>query len=193
MSTSPIRWSTLRILVVAASYRWTPTGAECGDNPLFPVARRGKAVAVDTATDLVLAGALAAIWLSAGLLVEALPTARTARGLRRRTALISALAGAGAAMFVAVPLVAGVVPGASAAPAAALLPAVPGLVVLTVTLHRLTGIRRGTAAFATAPLTPTPPTLRAAAAHPLVSVPLQVTGLAAVVALPVAAGVVQVP
>ena len=38
-----------------------------------------------------------------------------------------------------------------------------------------------------------PPGLRAAAAHPLVAAPLQVTGLAALVGLPIAAGVVELP
>jgi hypothetical protein len=42
-------------------------------------------------------------------------------------------------------------------------------------------------------MTPAPPGLRAAAAHPLVTVPLQVTGLATLVGLPIAAGVVEVP
>ena len=148
---------------------------------------------MNTATDLILAGALAAIWLTAGLLVEALSTARSARELRRRAGFLSMLVGAGAAVFVAVPVVTGLIPGASAAPAAALLPAIPAMVVLTVTLRRLTYVRRGAGAFATAPLTPVPPGLRAAAAHPLVAAPLQVTGLATLVGLPIAAGVVTVP
>jgi hypothetical protein len=152
-----------------------------------------EAVDVNTVADLVLAGALAAIWLTAGLLVEGLPSARTARELRRRAGRLSLLAGAGAAVFVTVPVVAGVVPGPSAAPPAALLPAVPALIVLTVTLRRLAQIRRGAGAFATAPLTPVPPGLRAAAAHPLVAAPLQITGLAALVGVPIAAGLVQVP
>ena len=96
-------------------------------------------------------------------------------------------------MFVAVPLVTGVLPGTSAAPAAALLPAVPALVVLLATARRLTQVRRGASAFATAPLTPAPPALRAAAAHPLVATPLQVTGLAALAGVPIAAGVIDVP
>jgi hypothetical protein len=154
---------------------------------------RVKAVNVNTATDLILVGALAAIWLSAGLLVDAMPTARTARELRRRAGIISILVGAGAAVFVAVPVVSSVFPGASAAPAAALLPAVPAMIVLTVSWRRLALIRRGAGAFATAPLTPAPPGLRAAAAHPLIVAPLQVTGLAALVGLPIAAGLVTVP
>jgi hypothetical protein len=148
---------------------------------------------VNIATDLMLVGALAAVWLTAGLLVDGMPTARTARELRRRAGIISMLVGAGAAVFVAIPVVTGVLSGASAAPAAALLPAVPAMIALTVTWRRLTQIRRGAGAFATAPMTPAPPTLRAAAAHPLVAVPLQVTGLAALVGLPIAAGLVTVP
>jgi hypothetical protein len=148
---------------------------------------------VNTVTDLILASALAAIWLAAGLLVEGLPTARCASELRRRAGLLSMLVGAGAAVFVAVPVITGLVPGASAAPAAALLPAIPAMVVLTVSLRRLTQVRRGAGAFATAPRTPVPPGLRAAAAHPLVAAPLQVTGLATLVGLPIAAGVVTVP
>ena len=146
-----------------------------------------------TATDLILAGALTTVWLAAGLLVETLPTARTARELRRRAGVLCLLVGAGAAVFVAVPVVTGLVPGTSSAPVAALLPAVPAAIVLTVTRRRLRQIRRGAGAFATAPLAPLPPGLRAAAAHPLVAVPLQITALAALAGLPVAAGVVAVP
>jgi hypothetical protein len=148
---------------------------------------------VNTVTDLILAGALAAIWLTAGLLVEGLSTATCASELRRRTGWLSMLVGAGAAVFVAVPVITGLIPGPSAAPAAALLPALPAMAVLTVSLRRLTQVRRGAGAFATAPGTPVPPGLRAAAAHPLVAAPLQVTGLAALVGLPIAAGVVTVP
>ncbi|GAA3349963.1 hypothetical protein GCM10020358_74070 [Amorphoplanes nipponensis] len=148
---------------------------------------------MNTATDLILIGALAGVWLTAGLLADALPGVRTARELRRRARTLSLLVGAGVAVFIAVPLVTGVLPGTSNAPAAALLPAVPALVVLTLTARRLTRIRRGAAAFATAPLTPAPPALQAAAAHPLVATPLQVTGLAALAGVPIAAGVIDVP
>lgn len=148
---------------------------------------------MDTAADLILIGALAAVWLTAGLLADGLPVARTAAELRRRAGLLSALVGGGAAVFVAVPVTAAVLPGASAAPTAALLPAVPALVVLVATRRRLTQVRLGAGAFATAPQAPVPPGLRAAAAHPLVAAPLQVTGLAALVGLPIAAGLVAVP
>jgi hypothetical protein len=150
-------------------------------------------VNVNTAADLILIGALAAIWLTAGLLADGLPVARTAAELRRRAGLLSYLVGGGAAVFVAVPVVTGALSGTSAAPTAALLPAVPALVVLLATRRRLTQVRLGAGAFATAPQAPVPPGLRAAAAHPLIGAPLQVTGLAALVGLPIAAGVVTVP
>ncbi|MCU7729767.1 hypothetical protein ODJ79_39125 [Actinoplanes sp. KI2] len=148
---------------------------------------------MDIAADPILAGALAAAWLAAGLVADALPGARTARELRRRAGTLTALVATGAAVLVAVPLVAWIVPGSSAAPAAALFPAVPGLIVLTLGVRRLGQVRRGAGAFTAAPQTPVPPALRAAAAHPLVLVPMQVTGLAALAGLPVAARLVSVP
>ena len=148
---------------------------------------------MDIAADLILAGALALAWLAAGLVADALPAARSARELRRRAGTLTALVAAGATVFVAVPVVTWIVPGTSAAPAAALLPAVPGLIVLTLGVRRLGQVRRGAGAFATAPQTPVPPALRAAAAHPLILVPMQVTGLAALLGLPIAARLVEVP
>jgi len=148
---------------------------------------------VDIAADLILAGALAVAWLAAGLVADALPGVRTARELRRRAGALTALVATGAAVFIAVPVVTWIVPGTSAAPAAALLPAVPGLIVLTLGIRRLGQVRRGAGAFATAPQTPVPPALRAAAAHPLILVPMQVTGLAALLGLPIAARLVEVP
>ena len=193
MSNSPYRVRGSRGAPITQRCNPTPTGTTSGHIPVLPFALRVKAVDVNTAIDLTLVGTLAAIWLSAGLLVDAMPTARTARELRRRAGIVSILVGAGAAVFVAIALVTGVLPGASAAPSAALLPAVPAMIVLTMTWRRLTQIRRGAKAFSTAPMTPAPPGLRAAAAHPLVTVPLQVTGLAALVGLPIAAGLVKVP
>ena len=173
--------------------RGTPTGQASGHYPVFVVARRVKAVNVNTTGDLILIGALAVVWLTAGLLADGLPVAGTARELGRRAGLLSMLVGAGAAVFVAVPVTTALLPGASAAPTAALLPAVPALVVLTAGLRRLTQLRRAAAAFVTAPLAPLPPALRAAAAHPLIAAPLQVTGLAALVGLPIAGGLVRLP
>ncbi|MBB4696046.1 hypothetical protein [Paractinoplanes abujensis] len=143
--------------------------------------------------DLILAGALVAVWLTAGLLADSLPSARSAPALRRRAGLITMLIAAGATVFVAIGIVTALLPGQSAAPAAALVPAVPALIVLTAGLRRMAQVRRGAGAFATAPQTPVPPALRAAAAHPLILVPLQVTGLAALLSLPIAGGVVKVP
>jgi hypothetical protein len=148
---------------------------------------------VDTAADLILAVALVAVWLTAGLLADALPGARTTRELRRRSRTLSWLIGAGAAVFVAVPIVTGLMPGDAAAPTAALLPAVPALVVLTAGVRRLSQVHRSAVAFATAPQTPLPPALRAAAAHPMILVPLQVTGLASILGVPIAARFVTVP
>ncbi|WP_239135513.1 hypothetical protein [Actinoplanes derwentensis] len=148
---------------------------------------------MDTAVDVIMIGTLAAAWLAAGLLSDALPTARTAHQLRRRAGLVTALIIAGLAVFIAVPLVATMLPGVQAAPTAALLPAIPGLLVVAATVRRLGRVRRGAGAFTTAPLTPIPPGLRAAAAHPLLAAPLQVTGLAALVGLPIAAGLVTLP
>jgi len=152
-----------------------------------------NAVDVNIVADLILAGALVVVWITAGLLADALPSARSALELRRRTVVLTLLVVGGAMVFVAVPLVTAVLPGESAAPAAALAPAVPALVVLTASLRRLTRVRQGAGAFATAPQTPVPPALRAAAAHPLILVPLQVTGLATLLSLPIAGGLVNVP
>ncbi|MBB2944843.1 hypothetical protein FB565_004576 [Actinoplanes lutulentus] len=152
-----------------------------------------NAIDVDTVVDVILIGTLAAVWLAAGLLVDGLPTAGTASELRRRAVLLTVLVAIGATAFVAVPVITGLIPGVSSAPTAALLPAVPALIVLTATLRRLAWVRRGAGAFATAPLAPVPPALRAAAAHPLVAAPLQITGLAALVGIPIAARLVEVP
>jgi hypothetical protein len=152
-----------------------------------------NAVDVNTAVDVTLIGTLAAVWLAAGLLADGMSAVGSARQLRRRAGLLSAFVVAGVAVFAAVPIVSGIVPGLSAAPTAALLPAVPAFIVLTATIRRLGWVRRGAGAFATAPLTPVPPALRAAAAHPLLAAPLQVTGLAALTGLPIAAGVVALP
>jgi hypothetical protein len=157
------------------------------------VASLVKAVDVNTMGDLIVIGGLAAIWLTAGLLAEGLATAGSARAVGRLAGLLSILVGAGAAVLVIVPIVAALVPGTSPLPPAVLPAAVPALIVLTASLRRLTMLRRAAAAFATAPLAPLPPALRAAAAHPMIAGPLQVTGLAALIGLPIAGGVVTVP
>ena len=171
----------------------TLTGVGSGDIPVFLIALPMDSVDVNTTADVILIGTLAAIWLTAGLLADGLPVARSAAELRRRAGLLSVLVGGGAVVFVAVPVVTGALPGPSAAPTGALLAAVPAMVVLTSTMRRLGQVRRGAGAFATAPQAPVPPGLRAAAAHPLIAAPLQVTGLAALIGLPIAAGLVTVP
>lgn len=148
---------------------------------------------MSTVADVILSGALAAVWLTAGLLADALPTAGTALELRRRARTVGLLVGLGAAILVTVPLLSGLLPGTSSASAAALPPAVPALAVLAATVRRLAQVRAGAGAFSAAPSTPLPPALRAAAAHPLIAVPLQATGLAAVLGLPIAARIVTVP
>ncbi|WP_239164303.1 hypothetical protein [Actinoplanes palleronii] len=148
---------------------------------------------MNTAVDVILIGTLAAVWLTAGLLADGLPTAGTALLMRRRARLLAVLVATGAAVFIAVPVATALTPGTSSAPLAALLPVVPALIVLTLGVRKLGWVRRGAGAFATAPLAPVPPALRAAAAHPLIAAPLQITGLAAIVALPIAAGVVDLP
>ena len=164
-----------------------------GGNPVSRPRRRVNAVNVNIVADLILAGALVAVWLTAGLLADSLSSAPSAPALRRRAGLITVLIVAGATVFVAIPVVTALMPGESAAPAAALAPAVPALIVLTAGLRRVARVRRGAGAFATAPQTPVPPALRAAAAHPLILVPLQVTGLATLLSVPIAGGVVEVP
>ena len=68
------------------------------------------------------------------------------------------------------------------------LAAVPSLVVAVCTVRRVRRLRAGAGAFASAPGTPAPYGLRAAAAHPLVGLPVQVTALTMVPALIVAGG-----
>jgi hypothetical protein len=148
---------------------------------------------VNTVADLVLAGTLCSVWLAAGMLADALPAAQSALELRRRAGVLSTVLAGGALVFVAIPLVSYLAPGSSAAPTAALLAAVPGLFAVTVSLRRLTRVRRGAEVFATAPQTPVPPALRAAAAHPLLTTPPQVTGLAAIIGLPIAAHLITAP
>ncbi len=180
--------------VLRNGHRTSPTGRFSGPDRGRPLIRGLPATVrlryVTLAADLVVVSALAAVWLTAGLLADALPEVRTARALHRRTRILLLTVALGTGLLAAVPVVAVLTPGGSAAPLAAALPAVPALVVLATTLRRLTWLRRGAAAFAAAPDTPASPALRAGAAHPLVAVPLQATGLAALTGIPIAAGVV---
>ncbi|MEV1332854.1 hypothetical protein AB0J20_25145 [Micromonospora costi] len=134
---------------------------------------------------------IAAVWLAAGLLADGLPRVDQAYTLRRRAGWLLVLALTGLVLTAAV-LTAGLLsPGGAAADrAAAVLDvvALPALVVAACTVRRVRRLWAGAGAFASAPGTPAPHGLRAAAAHPLVGFPLQVTGLLAVPAVIGAAG-----
>ncbi|WP_433116643.1 hypothetical protein [Micromonospora sp. CA-246542] len=134
---------------------------------------------------------VAAVWLAAGVLADRLPRLRDARALRRRTGWLLALALVGLALIAAVAvgglLSAGAAPIDRAAAGLALATG-PALVVAVCSIRRIRRLRAGAGAFDSAPGTPAPHGLRAAAAHPLVGIPLQVTALATLPALIAAAG-----
>jgi hypothetical protein len=134
---------------------------------------------------------VAAVWVAAAVVADGLPRLDRARALRRRTGWLSALILTGLALTAAVLLTglqsAGGTPVDRAAPGLALA-AVPALVVAVCTVRRVRRLRAGAGAFARAPETPAPHGLRAASAHPLIGLPLQVTALAAVPAVVSAAG-----
>ncbi|MDG4822228.1 hypothetical protein O7635_10225 [Asanoa sp. WMMD1127] len=139
-------------------------------------------------TELALTTAVAAAALAAAALADLLPRATSAAVLRRRAARLQLLVGGLLAALAAVAL-AGLAGYGDLAPAVLPL-GVPALAVALVSMRRLGRVRRGAAAFATAPHTPAPPGLRAAAAHPLLALPIQVTALAGVAAVLAAAGLV---
>jgi 4-amino-4-deoxy-L-arabinose transferase-like glycosyltransferase len=134
---------------------------------------------------------VAALWLAAGAVADGLPRVDNTRTLRRRTGWLLVLALAGVALTAAV-LTAGLLSAGTApvdrAAGALALAAVPSLVVAVCTVRRLRRLRAGAGAFASAPGTPAPYGLRAAAAHPLIGLPVQVTVLTMVPALIVASG-----
>lgn len=123
-----------------------------------------------------------AIWLAAALAAQRLPHAGSARSLIRNAALLRALTVSGLVMLLGV----GFTVLASASPTddqlldAIALAGVPALVVAFLSTHRLRHLRAAGMVFSTAPRTPTPPALRAAAAHPMVVVPVQLTAIALV-------------
>jgi hypothetical protein len=139
-------------------------------------------------TSLALTAAIAAAALAAAALADLLPRATTAAVLRRRAARLQLLVVGLLAVLAAIGL-AGLAGYDDLVPAVVPL-AVPALAVGFFSLRRLSRGRRGAAAFATAPHTPAPPGLRAAAAHPLLALPIQVTALAGVAAVLAAAGLV---
>ncbi|MBG6101481.1 hypothetical protein IW249_001895 [Micromonospora vinacea] len=134
---------------------------------------------------------VAAVWLAAGVVADGLPRLRNTRMLRRRTGWLLVLAVTGVALTAAV-LGGGLFStGATPVDRAATgltLAAGPALVATVCSVRRIRRLRAGAGAFASAPATPAPHGLRAAAAHPLVGLPLQVTALATVPALIAAAG-----
>jgi hypothetical protein len=134
---------------------------------------------------------IAAVWLAAGVVADGLPRLRNTRMLRRRTGWLLVLALTGVALTAAV-LGGGLLSGGTApvdqAAAGLTLAAGPALVATVCSVRRIRRLRAGAGAFASAPATPAPHGLRAAAAHPLVGLPLQVTALATVPALIAAAG-----
>jgi hypothetical protein len=139
-------------------------------------------------TSLALTAAIAAAALAAAALADLLPRATTAAVLRKRAARLQLLLAGLVAVLAGIGL-AGLRGYGDLVPA--VLPfAAPVLAVGFVSLRRLGRVRRGAAAFATAPHTPAPPGLRAAAAHPLLALPIQVTALAGVAAVLAAAGLV---
>ncbi|MEH1099473.1 hypothetical protein [Micromonospora sp. CPCC 205561] len=124
---------------------------------------------------------LAAVWLAAGWLADGLPRLDHALALRRRTGWVLTLTLTGLGLTAAV-LVAGLSSaGATPADRAAAglgLAAAPALVVAACGVRRMRRLRAGARALASAPGTPAPHGLRAAAAHPLIGLPVQLTGLA---------------
>ncbi|SCG79508.1 hypothetical protein GA0070609_5921 [Micromonospora echinaurantiaca] len=134
---------------------------------------------------------VAAVWLAAGYVADGLPRIDRAHALRRRAgwSLVLTLTGLG---LTAAVLTAGLSSGgATMADRAAgnlALAGGPAALVALCAVRRLRRLWAGAGAFAAAPDTPAPHGLRAAAAHPMIGLPVQVTGLATVPALLTAGG-----
>ncbi|WP_433345967.1 hypothetical protein [Micromonospora sp. CA-111912] len=126
---------------------------------------------------------VAGVWLAAGVLADRLPRLDRARALHRRTGWVLALTLTGLGLTAGV-LAAGLQSSGAGtvdrAAAGLALAAPPALLVAVCAARRIRRLRTGAGALATAPHAPAPHGLRAAAAHPLVGLPLQVTGLATV-------------
>ncbi|MGC5051367.1 hypothetical protein ACLQ2S_07955 [Micromonospora sp. DT48] len=137
---------------------------------------------------------VAAVWWAAGYLAEGLPRLNHARELRQRTGWLLVLTLAGLGLLVALPVAGLTTVGPTLADRAAdglALAAVPALLVAVSTVRRLRRLWAGAGTLAVASGTPAPHGLRAAAAHPLVGLPLQVTGLALLPAVATAGGAGQ--
>ncbi|MFV2021833.1 hypothetical protein [Micromonospora sp. LOL_023] len=123
--------------------------------------------------------ALGAGWLIAAVIADALPATDDPARLRRRvtgllTLVVVGLVGTTAMIGWGIADVADAV----AARAVAVLAVGPALAVAVLAVPRLRRLRAGSAAFRTAPAAPTPPSLRADAAHPLLALPMQVAAAA---------------
>ncbi|SCE86340.1 hypothetical protein GA0070607_2509 [Micromonospora coriariae] len=131
------------------------------------------------------------LWLAAGVVADGLPRLDRARALRRRAGHLLVLTLMGLTLTAAV-LAAGLFSAgntpADRAAAALNLAGLPTLVVAVCTVRRVRRLWAGAGAFAAAPETPAPHGLRAAAAHPLIGLPLQVTGVLTVPAVIAASG-----
>jgi hypothetical protein len=157
--------------IAPKGWLYGPTGG-----PPRMARRRSWRRLVSVNIDLALTIALAAVWSVAGLLADGLPAARDARALRRSAGALLLAVGAGIVAVVAVAVqeqsLRGVAPLAAAA-----------VVVVFAVVPRLNRMRRGARAFDAAPHAPMPPALRAAAAHPMVALPVQLAAIVAVVSV----------
>ena len=135
---------------------------------------------------------VAAVWVAAAVVADGLPRLDRARALRRRTGWLSALTlhrpGADRRACCSWACRARATRWSTGPPPASALAAAPALMVAVCTVRRVRRLRAGAGAFARAPETPAPHGLRAAGAHPLIGLPLQVTALATVPAVVSAAG-----
>jgi hypothetical protein len=131
--------------------------------------------------DLALTIALSGAWLTAAVLADGLPERTTAKALRRQATTLVLVVGTA---FVALTAVA--VHEQTLRAVASV--TVASIVVLAFAVPRLNRVRRGAGAFVSAPHVPLPPALRAAAAHPMIGFPVQVTALVSLPAVAVATG-----
>lgn len=133
---------------------------------------------------------VAVVWWMAGWLADGLPRLEQARVLRRRAGWVLGLTLAGLGLTGAVLLagLTGTAVPANRAAAGLALTAAPALVVAVCTVRRMRRLHDGASALAAAPRIPAPHGLRAAAAHPLVGLPVQVTAMAILPALVAASG-----
>jgi hypothetical protein len=132
----------------------------------------------------------AGIWVAAGIVADGLPEAVGPAELSRRTRRLLAFVVAALIVTAGAAGTAATVTGGLTAVQIA--PAAAGAAVAVLALRRLLALRRGAAAFADAPDSPLPPGLRAAAAHPMIALPIQACGLVALPAAVATTGLVPV-